>query len=295
MADSILGVIGGSGLYQIPELEIERQIGVMTPYGAPSAPIILGRIDHQRIAFLPRHGVAHTLTPSELPYQANIYALKEIGVTHLLTISAVGSLKEELPPLTVVLPDQIIDRTVARPATFFGDGAVAHVGLADPFCETFRHYLAGLTASTGNPAVSGGTYICIEGPQFSTRAESRLYRSWNAAVIGMTAMPEARLAREAEICYVTAAMVTDYDVWHDAGPVSVEMVIQNLNKNVDAARKLLRALCEAGLPDRSCACDSALRNAIITDPSMITADTRRRLGILVDPYLPAADDSSRAS
>jgi 5'-methylthioadenosine phosphorylase len=284
---NMLGVIGGSGLYHLPEMEIIERREVETPYGSPSDPITIGRLSGLDIAFLPRHGASHGHTPTELPYQANIYALKAIGVTHLLTVSAVGSLKENLPPLTVVLPDQIIDRTTLRPCTFFGGGVVAHVGLADPYCAAFRDHVRNAAARIDVPMADGGTYICIEGPQFSTKAESRLFQSWGGDIIGMTAMPEARLAREAELCYATLAMVTDFDVWHEtAEPVTVEMVTKNLRKNGDTARALVRAIAAAGLPGRDCACESALGFAIVTPADQIPPATRARIGLIADRYLP---------
>jgi 5'-methylthioadenosine phosphorylase len=282
-----LGVIGGSGLYELPDLRIRERRRLTTPYGDPSDAIVIGDLDGVEIVFLPRHGARHGLTPSELPYQANIYALKSLGVTHLLTVSAVGSLNESLPPLTVVLPDQIIDRTTLRPRTFFGGGAVAHVGLAHPYCDVFRNAIRNAAASAGVEVVDGGTYLCIEGPQFSTKAESALYRQWGADIIGMTAMPEARLAREAELCYATLAMVTDFDVWHESEEhVTVELVTENLRKNGDVARRLLSAIAAAGLPERSCTCASALENAIVTPASAIPLETRRRLGVIADRLLP---------
>ncbi len=286
MSTGVLGIIGGSGLYHFPELEIVERVEVVTPYGLPSSQLTIGKLGTTTIVFLPRHGEGHRLTPTELPYRANIYALKQLGVTHLVTVSAVGSLKESLPPLTIVIPDQIIDRTVARPRSFFGDGIVAHVGLADPFCPRLSSALVAVAESAGIPVVHGGAYVCIEGPQFSTRAESNLYRSWDASVIGMTAMPEARLAREAEMCYATIAMVTDYDVWHETeDAVTVEMVIANLKRNTETAREMIRALARAGLPERSCACGNALQNAIVTAPEAITPDIKRRLGIIGARYL----------
>lgn len=286
----MLGIFGGSGLYDIPELEVVERREMMTPYGAPSDALILGRIGGNDVMFLPRHGAGHRLTPTELPYQANIYALKSLGVTHLLTVSAVGSLREHLPPLTIVQPDQIIDRTVGRPRSFFGEGAVAHVGIADPFCDAFGRFVASASARAGHPVARGGTYVCIEGPQFSTRAESMLFRSWGCSVIGMTAMPEARLAREAELCYSTLAMVTDFDVWHETEEaVHVNLVVEYLRKNTAAAREIVVELVGGGgLPERSCGCGDALAGAIVTNPEMISASTRSRLGIIADRYLPSA-------
>jgi 5'-methylthioadenosine phosphorylase len=285
-----LGIIGGSGLYHLPDLEIRERRGVTTPFGPPSDELVIGALAGTELIFLPRHGSGHTHTPSELPYRANIYALKEAGVTHLLSVNAVGSLQPHLPPLTLVIPDQIIDRTVARERSFFDEGIVAHVGLADPFCHAFSTALARAASDAGHAAVSGGTYICIEGPQFSTKAESRLYRSWDASVIGMTAMPEARLAREAELCYASLAMVTDFDVWHEEeAPVTVEIVQQRLSANTAAAKAIIAALARVGLPERSCSCGSALANAIITDPSRITATQRERLQAVAGHYLGAAE------
>lgn len=290
MSTGVLGVIGGSGLYHFPDLEIIERVEVVTPYGLPSSQLTIGKLGTTTMVFLPRHGEGHRLTPTELPYQANIYALKQLGVTHLVTVSAVGSLKESLPPLTIMVPDQIIDRTVARTRSFFGDGIVAHVGLADPFCPRLSAALLEAAGSAGIPVVHGGTYVCIEGPQFSTRAESNLYRSWGASVIGMTAMPEARLAREAEMCYATIAMVTDYDVWHETeDAVTVEMVIANLKRNTDTARAMIRALAQTGLPDRICPCSNALQNAIVTAPEAMTSDIRRRLGIIGARYLQSSE------
>jgi 5'-methylthioadenosine phosphorylase len=281
-----LGIIGGSGLYQLPELEIVERRAISTPFGQPSDELTIGRLYGTEIVFVPRHGAGHRHTPSELPHRANIYALKELGVTHLLTVSAVGSLQQHLPPLTLVLPDQIIDRTVVRPRSFFSDGIVAHVGLAEPYCGCFRQSIAQAAESIGESMVNGGTYICIEGPQFSTRAESNLYRSWGASVIGMTAMPEARLAREAELCYATVAMVTDYDVWHDSeDTVTVEMVVANLQKNAEAARSLVLAVAKRGLPERICGCGDALADAIITDRAAITPEIRERLSVIAARYL----------
>ena len=284
-----LGIIGGSGLYDLPDLEIIAERGVETPFGAPSDRLVIGRIGRQEVVFLSRHGRGHRLTPTELPYRANIYALKSLGVTHLLSVSAVGSLRLELPPLTLVLPDQVVDRTVARPRTFFGDGVVAHVGIADPFCISLRAALADAAACVGRTAVTSGTLVVIEGPQFSTRAESELYRAWGASVIGMTAMPETRLAREAELCYACLALVTDYDVWHESeDDVSVELVTANLQANVAAAREIVRGLADTDLPTRACGCANALAGAIATEPFAISATARRRLGVIADRYLPPA-------
>ena len=287
----MLGVIGGSGLYDFSELADVRSVAVDTPFGAPSDEIVVGQFGGVAAAFLPRHGRGHRLSPSELPYRANLYALKSLGVTHVVSVSAVGSLQEGIHPRSVVLADQLIDRTLARPRTFFEGGMVAHVGIADPFCPHLREALR-LAAgkATEREVHPFGTYVCIEGPQFSTRAESHLFRSWGASVIGMTAMPEARLAREAELCYATMAMVTDYDVWHESeADVSVELVMSNLQANVATAQALLRGLVAAGLPERSCRCVDALTGAFSTDPERVPRETRERLGIIADRYLPPVD------
>ena len=282
-----LGIIGGSGVYALEELRQAAEIDIDTPFGRPSAPLRVGRIGSTDVLFLPRHGIGHIYSPSDIPYRANIYALKELGATHLLGMSAVGSLREDLPPRTLVAPGQIIDRTLQRPRTFFDQGVVAHVGIADPFCPTMHDALVAAAADAGHPISRGGDYVCIEGPQFSTRAESNLYRSWGASVIGMTAMPEARLAREAELCYAILAMVTDYDVWHESeSDVTVDVVVSHLRANSAAAAAILRALCERGLPDRSCPCGSALENAIMTDPARISDEARERIRLLAGNRLP---------
>ena len=248
-----LGIIGGSGVYDLEELQHGVIAEVKTPFGLPSGPVRKGRIGQTDVLFLARHGVGHLYSPTSAPYRANIHALKQLGATHLLSLSAVGSLREELPPRTLVVPDQIIDRTVHRVHSFFESGIVAHVGLADPFCAHLQAALSEAADEAGHPARLGGTYVCIEGPQFSTRAESHLFRAWGAAVIGMTAMPEARLAREAELCYATLAMVTDYDVWHDSeADVSIEVVNSNLQANSEAASAIIRKLAQEGLPERMC-------------------------------------------
>ena len=285
MPEPILGFIGGSGLYDMEGLANRHEVEIDTPFGEPSDSVIIGDLDGVDVAFLPRHGRGHRISPSELPVRANIFAMKQIGVQRLVSISAVGSLREELKPLDLVVPDQIIDRTRERPSTFFGDGLVAHVGFADPFCPTLRHHA--VEAAAGETDVhDGGTYVVMEGPQFSTRAESEMHRSWGASVIGMTALPEAKLAREAEMCYVTLAFVTDYDVWHEAEEdVSVELVVQNLMQNVRTAQTIVRRMASTAIETASCGCDRALENAIITSRNLIPLETRMRLGLLVDKYL----------
>ena len=282
-----LGVIGGSGLYDIEQMTEVRKETIATPFGPPSDALVEGRIGRHEIVFLPRHGIGHRLTPTEVPYRANIHAMKQLGVTHLLSISAVGSLTERYPPLTLVCPDQIIDRTVFRARTFFDSGVVAHVGMADPFCSEFTDLIVRRAASAGVTMERGGTYVAVEGPQFSTRAESELYRLWGASVLGMTAMPEARLAREAELHYVQVSMVTDFDVWHEREEaVTVQAVIENLHQNSAKAKRVLLAIVESEFDHfSSCGCASALENAIVTAPDRISADQRERLAVIAGKYL----------
>jgi len=283
-----IGLIGGSGLYALAGLEDAREVGVSTPFGSPSDAILVGRIGDRPVAFLARHGRDHRLLPGEINYRANVYALKELGVAHILSASAVGSMKETIHPRDVVVPDQFIDRTQRRIATFFGEGIAAHVAFADPVCPEMRKVLFNAASSAGATAHDGGTYLCMEGPAFSTRAESQLYRSWGVDVIGMTNLTEAKLAREAEICYATLALVTDYDCWHEEeADVSVAGVLENLRANAALAAATLRAAVLA-LPDErtACGCGDALRYAIITPKEGITTEARARLGVLLDRYLP---------
>ena len=288
MPDPKIAFIGGSGLYDIDGMENRQELTVETPFGDPSDAVVVGEINGVEAAFLPRHGRGHRFSPTEIPVKANIYALKSLGVERVVSVSAVGSLKEHIKPLDLVVPDQIIDRTRRRSDTFFGDGIVAHVGFADPFCNELRRIAFENASHEDVHCHDGGTYLVIEGPQFSTRAESAVYRSWGANVIGMTALPEAKLAREAELCYTTLAFVTDYDVWHDTKEeVTVEMVIQNLTHNVATAQGIIRRML-AEIPDnRTCGCESALKNAVITSRESITKDAQNRLGILVNKYLNA--------
>lgn len=277
----MLGVIGGSGLYNIPDLVSGESIDVETPFGPPSDQILIGTVDGFDVAFLPRHGRHHQFSPTNVPVRANIWAMKSIGVQRLISVSAVGSLREDLHPLDLVVPDQIFDRTTSRTRTFFDD-IVVHVALADPFCEEARQRLLSAIERSGRSAHGGGTYICIEGPQFSTKAESRVYRSWGADVIGMTAMPEARLAREAGLCYVTLAMVTDYDVWHETEEaVSVQAVVENLRRNVANAQNVLRMALPLLHEQWQCGCAGALNGAIATSGEGIAPETRRRLSLLL--------------
>ena len=286
MAKARIAFIGGSGLYGMPGLGDAEEVRVTTPFGAPSDSIVVGILEGERVAFLPRHGRGHTLSPTEIPARANIYALKTLGVERIVSVSAVGSLKESIRPLDLMIPDQVIDRTRNRVNTFFTDGIAAHVGFADPFCPVLSGVLPGVARRQATTTHVGGAYLAMEGPQFSTRAESELYRSWGASVVGMTALPEAKLAREAEICYATLALVTDYDCWHDTEEqVSVELVIANLNKNVAVSQRVLEGLIPE-IPDaRECACGSALASAIITSPEHIADETRTRLSAITGKYL----------
>jgi 5'-methylthioadenosine phosphorylase len=287
MVTPLLAVIGGSGLYQMEGMDSgAEEVSVRTPFGDPSDPITVGAIAGVPVAFLARHGRGHRLTPTEINQRANIWALKSLGVRKILSISAVGSMREDYRPLDVVVPDQLLDRTRGRPSTFFGNGLVAHVGFADPFCPALSEALFRTAGQCAARVHRGGTYVCIEGPQFSTRAESRVYRQWGVDIIGMTALPEAKLAREAELCYATLALVTDYDVWHHSEEaVTVEMVVANLSRNVSVAQQVIRSLVPvlADLPD--CGCGSALANAIITRPDAIPAAVKADLAPIVGKYL----------
>jgi 5'-methylthioadenosine phosphorylase len=279
-------VIGGSGLYSMKGLTDTQERILDTPFGQPSSPIVTGLLEGQRVAFLARHGVGHFITPSEVNYRANIYALKSLGTTRIVSISACGSLREDYAPGHIVIPDQIYDNTKDRARTFFGEGLVAHVSVADPFCADLSAQVFDALEATGGTVHKSGTFVVIEGPRFSTRAESAVFRSWGMSIIGMTAAPEAFLAREAEICYATMAHVTDYDVWHvSEAPVTVEMVIQTLNKNTETAQEALRNLARNLGQERACECSSALASALITNPSAIPAETRQKLSLLIDKYI----------
>lgn len=286
MVQASIGVIGGSGLYQMEELADVEQVEVSTPFGEASDVITVGTLHGVRVAFLPRHGKGHHISPAELPARANIYALKSLGVERIISISAVGSLKEDIHPLDLVIPDQIIDRTSGRVNTFFGQGLVAHVGLAEPFCPALSRLLSETSGQAGASVHQGGTCVVIEGPSFSTRAESLLYRSWGASVVGMTAVPEARLAREAEMCYSTLAFVTDYDCWHHSEePVTVQMVVANLRRSVEVAKTIVKAAVSRIPQQRDCACATALKDAIITSPEQIPAYLKKDLALLIGKYL----------
>ena len=280
-------VVGGSGYYQMEGLSNVEELRIDTPYGPTSDPIVAGDLDGQRVAFLPRHGVGHRLLPHEIPARANIHALKQLGVEVIISVSAVGSLREEIEPLHMVIPDQLIDRTRGRESTFFGNGVVAHIGFADPFCPALRDTLSACTHEAGATVHESGALVVIEGPAFSTRAESNLYRAWGASIIGMTALPEAKLAREAELCYGVLACSTDYDVWHDTeGDVTAEMIVANLLRNVEVSRRAVR-LALTRLPDsRECGCRDALRDAIITPMDQVPEETKRRLAPIIEKYLP---------
>ncbi len=286
MKKAEIGIIGGSGLYAMPGLTSVREERVTTPFGEPSDAVILGELEGRTVAFLARHGRGHRILPSELNFRANIFAMKMLGVERILSVSAVGSLKEEHKPTDFVIPDQFIDRTYARISTFFGGGIVAHVAFGDPICATVASAFQSACDTVGVVGKSGGTYVCMEGPQFSTRAESNLYRSWGADVIGMTNLQEAKLAREAEICYATLAMVTDYDCWREGhDDVTVDQVVAVIHQNAGNASKVVRAAIAAMPSGRNCACANALQHAILTDRKAIPAETRQKLSILLDKYL----------
>lgn len=281
-----LAVIGGSGLYHMSGLENLQEIELDTPFGKPSAPIVTGTLQGQTVAFLARHGLGHHITPTEVNYRANIFALKLLGVQRIVSISACGSLREDFAPGHIVIPDQIFDHTHNRERSFFGHGMVAHIGVADPFCPQLSQDIYRAVLASGATTHFGGAMITIEGPRFSTRAESNVYRSWGMSLIGMTTSPEAFLAREAEMCYAVMAHVTDYDVWHqEEEPVSVEAVIAVLNRNTALAQQAVANLAGSPYVAPTCECGSALKTALITDPRRIPAETRQRLSLLVDRYL----------
>jgi len=287
LSDGAIGVIGGSGLYELDGLTDVRWRRVRTPFGDPSDEYCTGTFEGRRVVFLPRHGRGHRLMPSELNFRANVWGLKSLGVEWVISISAVGSMRENIRPLDLVIPDQFFDATKRRVCSFFGDGIVAHVGMADPVCADLATQLEKAARASGVAVHRGGTYLCIEGPQFSTKAESRIHRSWGVDVIGMTNMPEAKLAREAELCYATLALATDYDVWHDTHEaVTVEAVVRNLLTNVATAKDVLRRVIPAMDPRRGCECGDLLRSAIITNPALFPLPTRRRLDLLLGKYFP---------
>ena len=289
MAESLtprIGIIGGSGLYSMPGFTNQREVRVETPFGDPSDAYVVGELEGKPVAFLTRHGRGHRLSPTELNYRANIYGMKKLGVEWIISLSAVGSLKAEHKPLDFVIPDQFVDRTMGRVSTFFGGGLVAHVGFADPVCNDLAKLLHEACLEAGVPSTLGGTYICMEGPAFSTKAESNLYRSWGMDIIGMTNLQEAKLAREAEICYSTIAMVTDYDCWHaEHATVSVADIIRNLTHNAENAAKVVAAAVRLlTVEPRTCGCESALATALITDKKTVPAETYKKLELIVGKY-----------
>jgi 5'-methylthioadenosine phosphorylase len=288
LSEADIGIIGGSGLYSMPGLSEVRELRQPTPFGDPSDPYVLGRLEGRKVAFLARHGRGHRLLPTELNFRANIYGFKQLGVQRIVSVSAVGSLKEEHKPLDFVIPDQFFDRTRHRVDTFFGEGVVAHIAFADPVCPELALLVEGACTKSGVTGKRGGTYLCMEGPQFSTKAESNVYRGWGMDVIGMTNLQEAKLAREAEICYVTVAMVTDYDCWHPHhDSVTVDQIVAVLLKNASNACQVVRQTV-ASLPStRNCKCGAALAHAILTDRDKIPAATRQKLKLILDKYLEA--------
>jgi 5'-methylthioadenosine phosphorylase len=289
-----LGIIGGSGLYEMEGIEDLRWVRVRTPFGDPSDAYGTGRFGDRRVIFLPRHGRGHRFTPTEINYRANIYGLKALGARWIISVSAVGSMKEEIRPLDLVIPDQFYDHTRRRASTFFGDGIVGHVGMAEPVCPALGDLLETGSREAGARVHRGGTYICIEGPQFSTKGESHIYRRWGVSVIGMTNMPEAKLAREAELCYATLALATDYDVWHEShAAVTVEGVVANLLKNVATAKVVLKRVIPRVGKTCGAGCGDALASAVITSPKAFPPRTRRRLGLLLDRYFPTKGKGRR--
>ena len=282
-----VGILGGTGLYEIDGIKNTREVRLRTPFGEPSGPYVIGTLEGRRVAFLARHGQGHRLLPAEVNYRANIFGFKKLGVERIISVNSVGSLREDIRPRDIVLADQFFDRT-RRPNTFFGEGIVAHVSFGQPVCPELVKVLYETAVGQGMRAHRGGTYISIDGPAFSSKAESLAYRSWGADVIGMTSATEARLCREAEICYATLSLATDYDVWHETEePVTVELILQNLSHNIGNAKTVIKKALAAlgGESVRACDCGSSLRNTIVTDPARIPAATRRKLGILVDRYL----------
>lgn len=286
MPEIEIGVIGGSGLYKMEGLERVEEITVDTPFGSPSDNFIVGDIMGRRVAFLPRHGRGHRMQPTELNFRANIYAMKKLGVKRIISVSAVGSMKEDLHPKDIVIPDQFYDNTKQRVSTFFGDGIVAHVSLADPVCPVLAGVLYKSAVGVGAKVHNGGVYLCIEGPQFSTRGESLIYRKWGVDIIGMTNVTEAKLAREAEICYATIALVTDYDCWHhEEADVTTNAIIEILNQNVETSKKIIKESVGNLAENRNCICSNAMEHAIITSRDSITAEAKERLKEIVGKYM----------
>jgi len=291
MYEAKIGIIGGSGLYKMEGMTEMEEVKISTPFGEPSDAVILGNLEGVKVVFLPRHGEGHRISPSEVPAKANIYAMKSLGVERIISVSAVGSLRAEIEPLDVVIPDQLIDRTRGRSSTFFTDGIVGHVSLAEPFCPVLSQALFEASTKVGAKVNNGGIYLVMEGPQFSTKAESQLYRSWGADIISMTALPEAKLAREAEICYATLAFVTDYDCWHETcGSVTTEMILGTLQKGIDTVRRILKLLLPSIPQKRDCACANALKYAIATETKYIPKKKRKELELLIGKYLDDGGD-----
>jgi 5'-methylthioadenosine phosphorylase len=287
MSQISIGIIGGSGLYDMAELTDRQEQRISTPFGEPSSPYVVGTLRGKRVAFLARHGIGHRLMPGELNFRANIFGFKALGVEYVLSASAVGSLKEEYRPLDLLIPDQFLDRTRGRVSTFFGRGLVAHVGFARPFCAPLSDIAYHAARAASATVHKGGTYVCMEGPQFSTLGESRLYRSWGMDVIGMTNLQEAKLAREAEICYSTIALVTDYDCWHpEHDQVTVEMIVANLMQNAQTAQQVIAAAVERLPFERTCECATALKHAIITRPEVVPASLKKELAPIIGKYIP---------
>jgi 5'-methylthioadenosine phosphorylase len=293
MAEARVAVLGGSGFYEMEGLTNAEELRTDTPFGEPSSAIVVGTLEGERVAFLSRHAPGHRILPGELPARANIYALKTLGVETIIGVSAVGSLRPEIEPLHLVVPDQIIDRTRGRPSTFFGEGLVAHIAFADPFCPEVRPVLVAAAQEAGATVHSRGTYVAVEGPAFSTRAESNLYRSWGADVIGMTALPEAKLAREAEMCFGVLACATDYDCWHEAeADVTADLIVANVRKNAEVSKDAVRLMLRRRTEGRDCECHSALANAIVTPFELVPAPTLAKLEPLIRKYVPAAGKAS---
>lgn len=285
MAENRIGIIGGSGFYNVEGFKVQDESFVETPFGSPSDSYVLGQIADREVVFLPRHGKGHRLLPSELNFRANIYGFKKLGVSRLISVAAVGSLKEEIAPRHIVVPDQFIDRTRRRKDTFFGDGIVAHVSFAEPVCAELSSLLTSEAQAHGATVHQGGTYVCIEGPAFSSRAESAIYRSWGASVIGMTSLQEAKLAREAEMCYAVMALVTDYDCWKHGEEVSVEMLLENLKANAETAGKIIERLIPSIPPQSTCPCACALQDALLTRLDQMPHATKKKLDIIIGKYI----------
>jgi len=286
MPQARIGVIGGTGLYDIEGMTEIEEVDIDTPFGKPSDAITIGKLGGVGIAFLPRHGKGHRIMPTEIPSRANIYALKWLGVEHIIAINSAGSFKQEIKPGDLVIPDQIIDRTRSRVNTFFGEGIVAHIPFANPFCPRLSQILFEAAQEVGASVHNGGTYVVMEGPAFSTRAESRLYRSWEADIIGMTALPEAKLAREAEICYASIACVSDYDSWHERGePVRVDVILDTLHRNIDTTKRIIKLAVTKMPKQRDCECSTALKTAFVTNPALMPAEQKEKLKLLIGKYL----------